>query len=111
MSATLLYDGLNSALLDAISVGGQNFLWNGQPYGCIVNAEQNSLVTAKSLFNAGTYPDAGAVITVANIKRQVTEVANDAPEFIAGGKSSTSTFVDDPANPALHIVFDSFLGT
>jgi hypothetical protein len=110
MSATLLYDGLNSALLDAISVGGQNFLWNGQPYGCIVNAEQNSLVTAKSLFNAGTYPEAGDVITVSNIKRQVIKVANDAPEFVPGGMASDTSFVDDPANPSLAIVFSSFIG-
>lgn len=110
MASTLLYDSLNSALLDAITVGGQNFLWNGQPYGCIVNAEQNSLVTAKSLFPAGAYPTAGDMVRVANINRQVIKVANDAPEFIPGGLASDTAFVDDPANPSLAIVFSSFIG-
>src|SRR5882757_6321510 len=96
-----IVDDIALALADAFSVTGMTFVWNGQSYGCVLNADQNILVTNKRLFPANGFPVSGDRIRVAGADRQVTAIANSAEEFVAGGLSSDNTFVDDPANPSL----------
>ncbi len=105
-----IYEGVRLALIDAITVAGQEFIWNGQPYDGIVNAEQNSIVTSKSFFAESGFPLQGDRIRIAGKDRQVEAIANSEAEFIAGGMSGDRTFVDDPNNPSLLIVFNSFIG-
>jgi len=105
-----LSDDIALALTDAFSVTGTKFTWNGQQYGCVLNADQNVLVTSKALFGANL-PRTGDVINLAGKDRQITGRANSAEEFVPGGLSAENTFVDDPANPSLAIQFSSFIGT
>lgn len=98
------------ALADAFSVTETTFTWQGQSYGCVLNADQNILVTNKVLFGTNL-PKAGDVIRVAGKDRQIIGRANSAEEFVPGGLSAENTFVDDPANPSLAIQFSSFIGT
>lgn len=107
---SLLTDDLNLALTDAFTVAGQKFIWKGVPYDCVVNAEQNTLVTSKSLFGANGYPQQGDTIILNNKTRQITGIGNCTLEFVGGGLSSDTVFVDDPSNPSLSIQFDSFIG-
>ena len=108
---SLLTDGITDALTDAFTVAGQEFVWNGVPYRCVVNAEQDVLVTSKALFAAnGGYPQPGDVINLAGKRRQVTTIANSTDVFVSGGINSDKQFVDDPANPALALAFTSFIG-
>ena len=104
-----LADDIALALTDSFSVTGTTFTWNGQPYGCVLNADQNVLVTSKRLFG-NNLPKAGDVINLAGKDRQITGRANSAEEFVPGGLSAETTFVDDPANPSLAIQFSSFIG-
>ena len=104
-----LADDIASALADAFSVTGATFIWNGQPYGCALNADQNVLVTNKRLFR-NNLPKTGDVINLAGKDRQITGRANSAEEFVPGGLSAENTFVDDAANPSLAIQFSSFIG-
>ncbi len=105
-----LTDDVTSALSDAFSVTGATFKWNGQSYGCVVNADQNVLVTNKNLFPVNGLPKTGDVINLAGKDRQITGRANAAEQFVQGGLSADNTFVDDPANPSLAIQFSSFIG-
>lgn len=105
-----LDDDIALALTDAFSVTDTHLTWNGQPYGCVINADQNVLVTSKRLFGTNGFPLVGDKITVAGRIRQVTGIANSTEEFVAGGLSSDNDFVDDPANPSLAIAFSSFIG-
>lgn len=107
----MLSDEIVTALTDAFSVTGTTFVWNGQSYGCVINADQNVLVTNKNLFPANGLPKTGDVIRVAGKDRQITGRANAAEQFVPGGLSGDTTFVDDPANPSLAIQFSSFIGT
>lgn len=108
--ASSLSDGLADALADAAAVTGGVFTWQGDEYGCVLNAESNSVTASKALFTDGVYPEVGNVIRVAGKDRQITSVANAAMEFAPGGLIETGkTFVDDPNNPALAIVFDGFI--
>ncbi len=100
-----------AALADAFGVTATTFTWNGQSYGCVLNADQNVLVTNKNLFPTNGLPKTGDVIRLAGKDRQITGRANAAEEFVPGGLSSENTFVDDPANPSLAIQFSSFIGT
>ncbi len=106
----MLSDEIVTALADAFSVTGTTFIWNGQSYGCVINADQNVLVTNKNLFPANGLPKTGDVIRVAGKDRQITGRANSAEQFVPGGLSSDTTFVDDPANPSMAIEFSSFIG-
>ncbi len=99
-----------AALADAFGVTATTFKWNGQYYGCVVNADQNVLVTSKSLFPANGLPKTGDVINLAGKDRQITGRANAAEEFVPGGLSAENTFVDDPSNPSLAMSFSSFIG-
>ncbi len=105
-----LADGIASALVDSATATEGIFIWNGQPYGCTVNADQNVLVTNKNLFPTNGLPKTGDVIRVAGKDRQITGRANAAEQFIPGGLSADNTFVDDPANPSIAIQFSSFIG-
>jgi hypothetical protein len=105
-----LADNIDLALIDAFLATGTTFKWQGQDYGCVLNADQNVLVTSKRLFGANL-PKAGDVINLAGKDRQITGRANSAEEFVPGGLSAENTFVDDPANPSLAIQFSSFIGT
>lgn len=107
---SLIVSDIDLALQDAFSVAGQEFVWQGVPYQCIVNAEQDTLVTSKSLFGANGYPQPGDVINLAGKRRQITTIANSTDVFVAGGVNSDNQFVDDPGNPALAIAFTSFIG-
>ncbi len=107
----MMSDDIASALADAFSVTGSVFYWNGQMYGCVVNADQNVLVTNKNLFPTNGLPKTGDVIRVAGKDRQITGRANAAEQFVPGGLSADNTFVDDPANPSIAIQFSSFIGT
>ena len=104
-----LADDIALALADSFSVTATTFTWNGQPYGCTLNADQNVLVTNKRLFG-NNLPKTGDVINLAGKDRQITGRANSAEEFVPGGLSAENTFVDDPANPSLAIQFSSFIG-
>jgi len=104
-----LSDDIALALADAFSVTGTTFTWNGQPYGCVLNADQNVLVTSKQLFGTNL-PRIGDVINLAGKDRQITGRANSAEEFVPGGLSAENVFVDDPANPSIAIQFSSFIG-
>ncbi len=106
-----LSDDIASALADSFSVTGTTFVWNGQSYGCVINADQNVLVTNKNLFPANGLPQIGNVIRVAGKDRQITGRANAAEQFVPGGLSADNTFVDDQANPSIAIQFSSFIGT
>ncbi len=110
-----LADGIASALVDSATATEGIFIWNGQPYGCTVNADQNVLVTNKNLFPVNGLPKTGDVITMVlrqgNKNVQITGRANAAEQFIPGGLSADNTFVDDPANPSIAIQFSSFIGT
>ncbi len=106
-----LADGIAAALVDSASATEGIFIWNGQPYGCTVNADQNVLVTNKNLFPTNGLPKIGNVIRVAGKDRQITGRANAAEDFVPGGLSADNTFVDDPANPSIAIQFSSFIGT
>lgn len=97
-------------MMDALQVAGQDFIWNGNPYQCVLNAEQNTLTTSKSLFAASGYPLQGDKIRVAEKDRQVEAIGNSDAEFVAGGIAGDKTFVDDPNNPSLIILFNSFIG-
>lgn len=103
-----LADDVALALADSFSVTGTTFIWQGQSYGCTINADQNVLVTSKRLFS--NIPFCGDVINVGGKDRQIIAIANSADEFVAGGISSDNVFVNDPANPSLAIQFNSFLG-
>lgn len=106
-----LTDSLDDALADAFDVAGQDFIWNGQPYKCVLNAEASSLTTSKSLFAQSGYPSSGDRIRVAGKQRQVIKVSNAGMEFVPGGLiEPDAPFVDDPANPALAITFSGFIG-
>jgi hypothetical protein len=105
-----IYSGIKDALVDAFSVAGQQFMWNGNTYSCIVNAEQNALVTSKHLFATSGFPLQGDKIIVAGKNRQVEAIANSDAEYVAGGIAGERTFVDDPNNPSLIIVFNQFIG-
>ena len=105
-----LRDDIALALADCASVTGGFFVWGGQPYACTLNAEQNVLVTSKTLFAANGFPGVGDKIRVAAKDRQVTAIANAAEEFVAGGLAGDNDFVDDPANPSLAIQFGLFIG-
>ncbi len=105
-----IYEGVRLAMMDALNVAGQDFIWNGNTYQCILNAEQNTLTTSKSLFAASGYPLQGDKIRVANKDRQVEAIGNSDAEFVAGGIAGDKTFVDDPNNPSLIILFNSFIG-
>lgn len=105
-----LSSDIASALADAFGVTATTFIWNGTSYGCVVNADQNVLVTNKNLFPTNGLPKTGDVIRVANKDRQITGRANSAEQFVPGGLSAENTFVDDPANPSLAIQFSSFIG-
>ena len=107
---SLLTAGIADALTDALATAGQEFDWQGVPYRCVVNAEQATLVTSKSLFAANGYPQPGDVINLAGKRRQITTIANATDVFVAGGINSDVQFVDDPANPALAIQFTRFIG-
>ncbi len=107
----MMSDDIASALADSFSATGTTFTWNGQSYGCVLNADQNVLVTNKNLFPTNGLPKTGDVIRLAGKDRQITGRANAAEEFVPGGLSSENTFVDDPANPSLAIQFSSFIGT
>src|SRR5215467_8339775 len=96
---------LNSALLDAFTVAGQNFVWNSQNYSCIANAERGSLVTAKTLFSTSGYPKQGDLIRVANRDWEIIKIANATIELVAGGLVPDGPFIDDPSNPSLAIFF------
>lgn len=102
--------GIDAALTDAFATAGQTFAWNGQDYDCVLNAEQNALVTSKSLFARSGFPIQGDIIRVAGKDRQVEGIANSIVELIPGGSGSDTAFVDDPANPSLIISFSSFIG-
>jgi hypothetical protein len=104
-----LADDIDLALTDAFSVTATKFTWNGQQFGCVLNADQNVLVTSKVLFGTNL-PRIGDVINLAGKDRQITGRANSAEEFVPGGLSAENTFVDDPANPSLAIQFSSFIG-
>jgi len=104
-----LADDVALALTDSFSVTDTTFKWNGQPYGCVLNADQNVLVTSKRLFGANL-PRIGDVINLAGKDRQITGRANSAEEFVPGGLSAENVFVDDPANPSIAIQFSSFIG-
>ena len=104
-----LADDISLALTDSFSVTGTAFTWNGQSYGCVLNADQNVLVTSKLLFG-NNLPKVGDIINLAGKDRQITGRANAAEEFVPGGLSSETTFVDDPANPSVAIQFSSFIG-
>ena len=99
-----------AALADAFGVTSTTFKWNGGSYGCVINADQNVLVTSKSLFPTNGLPKTGDVINLAGKDRQITGRANAAEEFVPGGLSAEQTFVDDPANPSLAMSFSSFIG-
>src|SRR5215471_10866082 len=103
-----LADNIEDALTDAFSVTGTTFIWNGNSYGCVINADQNTLVTNKNLF-AGNLPQAGDVINVAGRDRQIIGRANSVEEFVPGGINSDNVFVNDPANPSIAIQFSSFI--
>lgn len=103
-----LADDIELALTDAFTVTGSTFTWQGNSYGCVINADQNVLVTNKRLMP--TIPFCGDVIYVAGKARQVTAIANSADEFVAGGITSDNVFVNDPANPSIAIQFSSFIG-
>lgn len=103
-----LADDVATALTDAFSVTESTFIWQGQSYGCVINADQNVLVTNKRLLP--NIPFCGDVIEVAGKRRQVTAIANSTDEFVAGGITSDNVFVNDPANPSIAIQFSSFLG-
>lgn len=103
-----LSDDIALALTDAFSVTESTFIWQGQERGCVINAEQNVLVTNKELFSA--LPRCGDVIRVAGKDRQITGLANAEEQFVPGGLSSDNAFVNDPANPSLAIQFSSFIG-
>src|SRR5207253_2509577 len=106
-SVSALYDSLNAALLDSFDVTEQTFSWKGETYGCSLSAESARLVTAKSLFANGEYPEVGDIIRVGDKDQQVRSVANATLEFAAGGlvAPSGAPFVDDPSNPSLAISF------
>ncbi len=110
----MLSDEIVTALADAFSVTGTTFVWNGQSYGCVINADQNVLVANKNSFPDNGLPRIGDVITLrikAGTKNvQITGRANDAEAFVPGGLSSDTVFVDDPANPSIAIQFSSFIG-
>ena len=105
-----IYAGVLDALTDALLVAGQDFVWNGNIYRCVLNAEQNTLTTSKSLFATSGFPLQGDKIRVANKDRQVEAIGNSEAEFVAGGIAGDRTFVDDPNNPSLVIMFNSFIG-
>lgn len=107
---SLLTSDIESALSDAFTVAGQKFTWKGNDYDCIVNAEQDVLVTSKSLFPANGYPTPGDMIYLAGKRRQINSIANSTDMFVAGGINSDKQFVDDPSNPALAIAFDALIG-
>lgn len=107
---SLLTDDINLAMTDAFTVAGQKFIWKGNPFDCVVNAEQNTLVTSKSLFGANGYPQQGDTIILNNKTRQITGIGNAVLEFVGGGLTSDSVFVDDPVNPSLSISFSQFIG-
>jgi len=100
---------LNSALLDAFTVAGQKFVWNGQFYSCIANAERGSLVTAKTIFGTYGYPRQGDIITVANRDWTIIKLANATIEITVGGLVPDGPFIDDPTNPSLAIFFEPFI--
>ena len=104
-----LDDDIALALTDSFSVTDTTFTWNGQSYGCVLNADQNVLVTSKRLFGTNL-PRIGDVINLAGKDRQITGRANSAEEFVPGGLSAENVFVDDPANPSIAIQFSSFIG-
>lgn len=103
-----LSDDVALALADAFSVTGSTFIWKGNSYGCVCNADQNVLVTSKSLFIE--LPRCGDVINFCGKDRQITGTANAEEQFVPGGISSEMVFVNDPANPSLAIQFSSFIG-
>ncbi len=105
-----IYEGVRLAMMDALQVAGQDFIWHDNVYQCILNAEQNTLTTSKSLFSGSGYPLQGDKIRVAGKDRQVEAIGNSEAEFVAGGIAGDRTFVDDPNNPSLIILFNSFIG-
>lgn len=109
---SLITADVELALQDAFTVAGQKFIWKGTPYDCVVNAEQNVLVTSKSLFGANGYPQPGDTINMPATGRrcQITTIGNSTDMFVAGGINNDQVFVDDPSNPALAIGFNSFIG-
>lgn len=105
-----LYNDLNDALLDAISVNGTTFQWQGAGYDCVLNGDGSSLVTPKSQFGNRAYPPRGATIRVQGKNQQVTAIGNATASFVDGGIIDLSTsFTDDPTNPALIIAFRPFI--
>ncbi len=110
----MLSDEIVTALADAFSVTGTIFIWNGQSYGCVMNADQNVIVANKKQFPANGLPKIGDVISLGlpsgSKNVQITGRANDAEQFVPGGLSSDTVFVDDPANPSIAIQFSSFIG-
>lgn len=107
---SLLTDGIDSALADAFSVAGQKFIWNGTPYDCVVNGQQNELITSKSLFPSNGYPEPGDMINVAGKRAQIDTIGNSTEMFVAGGINADNQFVDDPSLPQLLIKFNSLIG-
>jgi hypothetical protein len=105
-----LSDDIALALADSFSVTDSTFTWNGQAFGCVINADQNTLVTSKSLFPANGIPQPGDKINLAGKDRQITAIANSVEEFVPGGiNSADNVFVNDPANPSLAIQFSGFI--
>ena len=100
---------LSAALLDAFTVAGQKFMWNGQFYSCIANAERGSVETLKSLFGTYGYPRQGDIITVASRDWVVIKLANSTVEITAGGLVPDGPFIDDSSNPSLVIFFEPFI--
>ena len=108
--ASELTDGLTDALAEAIEAYDQSFTWEGNTYGCVLDVSTSTLVTSKALFSGNGYPEVGDVIKVLGKSYPVQSVANAGMELVPGGLVQTQgPFVDDPTNPALAIVFDTFI--
>lgn len=101
-------DGVALALADAFSATSTTFVWQGQSFGCVINADQNVLVTSKMLLP--NIPFCGDIIQVAGKRCQVVSIANSTDQFVSGGITSDNLFINDPNNPSIAIQFNSFIG-
>jgi hypothetical protein len=106
------YDLAQRGLLESIELIDEEFTWKDKPYGCIIDRALHFVTTAKSFFivdDAPVYPECGDEITIGGKKFQITARGNAAERATESGFAEDQPFIDDPADPALDLVFDHFV--
>ncbi len=93
------YNATEAGLLESIELIGEEFIWQENTYSCIIDQQHHSVITAKSFFDSGRYPQWGQLITVEGKVRQITKLNGSAVVTSGGGMVEDPPFTDDPANP------------